>query len=145
MKKVLLFSTLLIAIVLTGCSSKDVKVLDCNQSLTASGYTQDINVHAEYEGDNIVYYSLRYDMDLSSVSESELSQFNNQDLCALVKANMSAHSNAITNCKHKIENKHLILTADYDLDILLSEATKKVTIDELKVQLENQRYSCIIK
>ncbi len=143
MKKVLFVCSFLLAIVLTGCSKKDV--LDCNQSLTTGGFKQDINMHAEYDKEDLVYYALRYDMDLSSYGETEIAQVNSQDMCAMVKAGMSSYSNALTNCKQKIEDKHLVITADYDLDVLKGMSTKKVTIAELKSELEKQNYSCIIK
>lgn len=144
MKKVLLFSALLVAMVLTGCSGNK-RYLDCNQSLTTGGYKQDVNLHAKFDGEDIVDYGIRYDMDLSAYSDTERLGINSQDMCSMAAASMGNYENAIINCKQRIENKHLVITADYNLKVLLSVADGKPTIESLKTQLEKQNYACIIK
>ena len=145
MKKIFVFSLILFVVALTGCSNGNSKYLDCNQSVTNSGIKSDVNIHGTFEGEDIVDYGIRYDMDLSSYSDIYIKAIETQDMCTSVKSAMSSYSNSITNCKQKIENKHLVITADYDLKVLLEAATKKPTIESLKTELEKQNYACIIK
>ena len=137
-KGLLLFSTLLAVVLLTGCSGS-VTRLTCSQ--TVSGVN--VKMLADFKSDELTYLGLQYDMDLSAYSDSQINLLKDQDMCSSVKASMAGYTNAFTNCKQNIENKNLKITADFDLDKLTDGLSRKTNIEEAKVQLEKQGYSCV--
>ena len=159
MKKVLLFSAICIAMLLTGCSKdgnnnplddnglfngitgKNEKRLVCNQKVQ----TVDVDMYADFSGDELTYLGLKYEMDLSSYTDAQIDLIKKQDMCSTVKQSMSNYTNAFTNCKQGIENKILVITADFDLDKLVTgDIKKEAKIEDVKAGLEKQNYSCTI-
>lgn len=143
MKKILLFSLLFIALFITGCGS-DVgagKKLVCNQKVQ----TVDVDMIADFNGDELTYLGLKYEMDLSDYTDYQIELIGSQDMCSTVKTSMAAYTNSFTNCKQKVENKILIITADFDLDKLISgDIKKEAKIEDVKTALEKQNYKCTI-
>lgn len=146
MKKVLLLGVLLVSVFLTGCNGglggKAKKELVCNQKVQ----TVEVIMISDFEDDVMTYFGLKYDMDLSAYNDSQIDLVGKQDMCSVVEKSMASYTNSLTNCKQKIENKRLIITADFDLDKLISSDIKKeANINEMKKALEKQSYSCIIQ
>ena len=155
MKKILLFSMLLLAIVLTGCGSNTNnqnsggndepvlagKRLVCSQKVQ----TVDVNMIADFKENELTYLGLKYEMDLSGYTDVQIKAIGEQDMCSTVKKSMSSYTDAFTNCKQKLENKTLLITADFDLDKLVgADISKNTSIDVAKASLEKQNYSCTI-
>ena len=143
MKKLLLVGVLCITLLLTGCgnSNSDTKRLSCSQKVQ----TVDVNMYADFAGDILTYLGLKYEMDLSAYTDAQVELVGKQDMCSTVKASMSSYTNAFTNCKQKIDNKVLIITADFDLDKLVTgDIKKEAKIEDVKAGLEKQNYKCTI-
>ena len=150
MKKVLLLGVLLVSVFLTGCDGikdiipggKDSKELVCSQKVQ----TVEVIMISDFEGDVMKYFGLKYDMDLSAYNAAQINLIKDQDMCGVVEKSMASYTNSLTNCKQKIENKKLIITADFDLNKLMSSDIKKeANINEVKKALEKQNYSCVVQ
>lgn len=140
-KVVLLFSMMFVALLLTGCEDEGVTRLLCTQRVQ----TVDVDMIADFKGDELTYLGLKYTMDLSGYSDAQIKAIDALDMCTNVKNSMSTYTNAFTNCKESIENKVLLITADFDLDKLTSSDLKKETsIEEAKTGLEKQGYTCTV-
>ena len=158
MKKILLFTTLFMAFLLTGCGNDNSafgnyndsdstpvpvnsKRLLCEQKVQ----TVDVDMIADFENDELTYLGLKYEMDLSQYNDLQINAIKSQDMCGTVKASMSGYTNSFTNCKQSVENKKLLITADFDLDKLVgSDISRKTNIEDAKSGLEKQNYSCTI-
>ncbi len=161
MKKVLLFSIACVALLLTGCSGKGesngsngntatptptptpvpVQRLVCSQNVQSVI----VNMIADFDNDELTYLGLKYEMDLSAYSDAQINAIKAQDMCGTVKASMQSYTNAFTNCKQGVENKSLLITADFDLDKLASGGlSEKTTLAEAKKELEKQGYKCSV-
>ena len=65
-------------------------------------------------------------------------------MCSVVKTNMSTFATAFGNCKQTIENKVLVITADFDLNkIVTSENKSQTSKEEMISSLEKQGYKCV--
>ena len=154
MKKIFLYSTLLIALFLTGCgnssdlenknlpdTSTNVKRLVCIQKVQ----TVDVDMIADFNDEELTYLGLKYEMDLSSYTSAQIDLIKKQDMCNTVKQSMSTYANSFTNCKQDVVDKKLLITADFDLDKLVgSDLSRKTSIETAKKELEKQNYSCTI-
>ena len=151
MRKVLLFSLVFITLLVTGCGEgnnslfpkvENTKHLVCSQKVQ----TVDVEMLADFEDDVLTSLGLKYEMDLKAYTDAQIEVINKQDMCKTVKQSMSSYSNAFTNCKQSIENKVLIITADFELDKLaIGDIKKEAKIDDIKAGLEKQNYSCEVK
>ncbi len=155
MKKSLLFLAIVLTFVLTGCGNdnsnplniEDNKKVDNKQHLICSQKVQtvDVDMIADFDDDVLTYLGLKYEMDLSSYTDIQIDAIKAQDMCTTVKQTMSSYTNAFTNCKQSIENKNLIITADFDLDKLITgDIKKEAKISDVKSGLESQNYTCTI-
>ena len=137
MKKICLFTTLVaILLLVTGCGSKNELV--CSQSV--SGVKVDMILN--FKDDKVDAMGLKYTMDLSNYSDAQISAISAQNLCSTVQAAMGTYSSAFTNCKQKMENKDLIITADFDLAKIPGGTEVNSTRDEIVKSLESQGYKC---
>jgi len=154
-KKSLLFLAIVLTFVLTGCGNdnsnplniEDNKKVDNKQHLICSQKVQtvDVDMIADFDDDVLTYLGLKYEMDLSSYTDIQIDAIKAQDMCTTVKQTMSSYTNAFTNCKQSIENKNLIITADFDLDKLITgDIKKEAKISDVKSGLESQNYTCTI-
>ena len=161
MKKILLFSTIFMALLLTGCGKEKT---DGNNPLDIGGIptdnivvkeeklvcsqkvqTVDVDMIADFKGDELTYLGLKYEMDLSEYNDAQIKAVGAQNMCDSVKKAMSSYTESFTNCKQSIENKILIITADFDLDKLISgDIKKEAKIEDIKASLEKQNYVCSI-
>ena len=138
MKKVLF--ALIALLLVTGCGGSTKRLL-CSQKVQ----TVDVDMIADFKGDELTYLGLKYEIDLTSYTDAQVELVGKQDMCSTVKASMSSYTNAFTNCKQKIDNKILVITADFDLDKLVgADISKKTSIEEAKKELEKQNYSCTV-
>lgn len=135
----ILFGALFAMVLLTGCSSKETRLI-CTQ--TVQGV--DVKMIADFASDELTYLGLEYNMDLSAYNDTQIDYLNKQDMCSTVKASMSSYSNAFTNCKQNVANKNLKITADFDLDKLTTGLSRKTSVEEAKAELEKQSYSCTV-
>ena len=124
----------------TGCGGSTKKLV-CSQKVQ----TVDVQMLADFKGEELVSLGLKYEMDLSAYSDAQVGLIGAQDMCTTVKASMASYTNAFTNCKQKIENKVLIITADFDLNKLLTgDIKKEAKFDEVKASFEKQNYKCTV-
>ena len=153
MKKLMFLSTLLFAIVLTGCSNNQnsggndkpvqvIKRLTCSQKVQT---VVDVNMIADFNDSGLAYLGFEYKMELGSYTDEQIKAIGAVDMCGTVKATLGTLKDAFTNCKQSVENKALNITADFDLNKLVgSDISKTTSIDTAKEQLEKQNYSCTI-
>ena len=162
MKKILLFSTLVVALLITGCGKDNKEAEGLNELVTTPTptvapannkrllceqkvQTVDVDMIADFEEDELTYLGLKYEMDLSQYTDAQINAIKAQDMCATVKASMATYTDSFTNCKQSIENKMLLITADFDLDKLVgTDLSRKTSIELAKAELEKQNYSCTI-
>ena len=144
MKKYLLVIGLSCLLVLTGCGKKDEKRLVCSQKVL----TVNVDMIADFKGDNLEALGLKYTMDLSEYNDAQIKAVSDQDMCASVKASMSASGlgEAFTNCKQGVNNKILEITADFDLDKMVGDdLSKETNVEEATKELEKQGYTCKVQ
>ena len=136
MKKVCLFTTLVaILLLVTGCGKNEVV---CTQSV--SGVKVDMILN--FNGDKVDAMGLKYTMDLSNYSDAQVDAIKSQNLCSTVQAAMGTYSTAFTNCKQNMENKNLVITADFDLEKVPGMKEDNSTKEEIIKSLESQGYKC---
>ena len=142
MKKYLLVGVLLATLLLTGCGgSANTKRLLCTQKVQ----TVDVNMIADFEGDLLTYLGLKYEMDLTQYTDAQIELIGKQDMCSVVKTSMANYTSAFTNCKQSVDSKVLIITADFDLDKLITgDIKKEAKIEDVQAGLEKQNYKCTI-
>ena len=119
---------------LTGCGGGASK-LTC--TINQSGV--DATINANFDGNKVKDMSLRYDMDLSSYSDSQISLLEKQDYCKSIKASMSQFE--LSNCKQDISGKALKVTADIDIS-KMSDSDLTGSPSETKKALEKMGFSC---
>lgn len=126
-------------LITSGCVFNRNQKLVCKQ--TSQGV--DIQFNVGFKGNTIDTMDFSYDMDLSSYSDLQINAIKGQDFCNIVKKSMSQYSNAFTNCNQNIENKHLNVTAAFDVDKLANNVLDKLTSPKsAKSDLEKQGYTC---
>ena len=144
MKKYLFVIGLSCLLVLTGCGKKEEKRLICSQKVL----TVNVDMIADFKGDNLEALGLKYTMDLSEYNDAQIKAVSDQDMCASVKASMSASGlgEAFTNCKQGVNNKILEITADFDLDKMVGDdLSKETNVEEATKELEKQGYTCKVQ
>ena len=138
--KICLVAVTMVAILITsGC------VLNKNQKLVCKQTSQgvDIQFNVGFKGNTIESMDFSYDMDLASYSDLQINAIKGQDFCNIVKNSMSQYSNAFTNCNQNIENKHLSVTAAFDINKLANNVLDKLASPKAaKSDLEKQGYTC---
>ena len=136
MKKKLMGAALFLCgvLCLTGCGGGSSK-LTC--TISQSGV--DITLNAGFDGNKVKDMSLRYDMDLSSYSDTQVSLLEKQDYCKSIKASMSQFE--LKNCQQKIANKALKVTSDIDVS-KMSDSDLTGSPEETKKALEKMGFSC---
>lgn len=156
MKKILYgVMVLVLGVALTGCSfSKDVveKVkkevkseLDCKQSLEQSGIKIDIDFNVDFLGNVIDDIDFSYDMDLTQFNDAQIEAVSKTDLCSTVKNAMSDYKEAITGCEQNIENKHMIVELDMDVNKVAKTPFQKISKpSDAKEELEKGGYTCTL-
>lgn len=152
-----------LAIMLTGCSltknAKSVKntiekrikteskaELDCKQQVTESGLAVDIDFNVDFVNNIIKDIDFSYDMDLSSYNDQQVEAVSNTDLCTVVKDAMPTYKDAFTDCKQRVENKHILIESELDIDKIAKNELEKISKPEAaKKDLEEQGYKCTIE
>lgn len=124
-----------------GCVNQEKKIV-CTQ--TASGV--DITFNVDFKGNTVESMDFKYDMDLSKYSDTQIEAVGKKDFCDVVKGSMTAYKDAFKNCDQKIEDKHLLVVSDLDVDkIASSEKDKMGSPEATKTALEKQGYNCTIE
>lgn len=127
-------------LLLTGCENKST--LKCNMS--QSGV--DVNFNVGFKGNKIDNMSLQYLMDVSSLSDSEVSALKGQDLCSGLKEDIDEFKEAFTDCKQNLEDKKLSIDATFDVNKIAGDQLSKMqTPEDAKKDLENSGYTCKIE
>ena len=141
MKKICLVAvSAFMILMLCGCGK--TQVLSCTQ--TPEGTVAKFEM--TFKGEVVKKMHYDYDTDLSTFSDETIDAFKKQDFCSMTKENLSQYKDAFDGCKQEIKDKHLILSAEFDVTkVSGEEAGKKVTIEETKVQFEAQGFACTIK
>ena len=152
-----------LAIMLTGCSltknAKSVKntiekrikteskaELDCKQQVTESGLAVDIDFNVDFVNNIIKDIDFTYDMDLSSYNDQQVEAVSNTDLCTVVKDAMPTYKDAFTDCKQRVENKHILIESELDIDKIAKNQLEKMSKPEAaKEELEKEGYTCTIE
>ena len=160
MKKIFIgLMTLVLAVMLTGCSFtekakeavKKVKTpvkaeLNCKQTVTQSGIGVAIDFDIEFVDNVIKDIDFSYDMDLTSYNDQQVEAVSKTDLCTVVKDAMSNYKNAFTDCNQKVENKHMIIESELDIDKIAKNQLEKMSKPEAaKEELEKEGYTCTIE
>ena len=137
MKRAVLFSSLFLALILTGCGNS--KKLVCSQKVS---YVN-VDTHMEFKDDILSKMWLEEKLDLTSFSDTQITELENSNICDEVKKSIPQFSEAFTNCKHNISNKTLTVNANIDIDLLYKNSDKKqVKYDEAKSNYESQGFTC---
>ena len=132
----------LVVLISSGCGLSKNQNLVCKQ--TASGV--DIQFNVGFKGNMVSSMDFSYDMDLSSYSDLQINAIKGQDFCNVVKSSMSEYSNAFTNCNQNIEDKHLKVSAAFDVNKITKNVLDKFTSPKAtKTELEKQGYVCEFK
>ena len=157
MKKGLLLGMLISLLLITGCgkdddnkngngiNNLDIIVKEERLVCTQKVQTIDVNMIADFKQDELTYLGLKYEMDLSEYNDAQIAAIGAQDMCSTVKASMSTYTDAFTNCKQSVVNKVLVITADFDLNKLITgDIKREAKIEDVKAGLEKQNYVCTI-
>ena len=143
MKKIKICSVILVALfvlVLSGCGAK--KTLEC----TANSSGVDITFLVGFEGNTIKTMDFGYDMDLSAYNDTQVNAIAAEDLCPTVKSSMPDYKDAFSKCDQKLDGKHLLIDAAFDVDKLAKSYLDKIsTPDNFKTEMEKSGYTCKIK
>lgn len=152
-----------LAIMLTGCSltknaksvkntiekrvkTEDKAELDCKQQVTESGLAVDIDFNVDFVNNIIKDIDFTYDMDLSSYNDQQVEAVSNTDLCTVVKDAMPTYKDAFTDCKQRVENKHILIESELDINKIAKNELEKISKPEAaKKDLEEQGYKCTIE
>ena len=138
---VLLVGVFALIFLSTGCGSKEAKLV-CTQ--TSSGV--DITFNVDFKGNIIKAMDFGYDMDLSKYSDAQIKAIEKQDFCSSVKRSMSEYKDAFNNCEQSVKEKHLQVSAKFDVDKIAKNVLDKMTSPEnAKKELEKENYKCTIK
>lgn len=144
MKKVV--SVLLVfifAICLTGCGNKK-QTLECKRN--ESGV--DITLFTGFKGNEVVSMGINYYSNLSKYTDEEITSFEKQDFCEVVKSGMQQYKDSFKECKDKIDKTKKDLNVDIDIDVdklAKNKSDKMSDIKSMKESFEAQGYSCTIK
>ena len=140
-KGILVFSVFAFSLLfLTGCNEK--ATLKC--TMNTNGVDTYFNVG--FNGNKIENMDLKYSMDVSSYSDSQIDILKEQDLCSGLKSDMDEFKDAFANCEQKLEDKKLNITANFDVNkISTSQLSKMQTPEAAKKDLENSGYKCTIE
>ncbi|MBE6160858.1 MAG: hypothetical protein E7158_01375 [Firmicutes bacterium] len=137
MRKSKILVVALVVLLTTGCG-KETKLV-CKQ--TASGV--DVTFNIGFKGNEVKTMDFKYDMDLSDYTDKQIETVEKQDFCELVKSSMDEFSDAFKNCEKKVEDKHLFVTSDLEVDkIAKDEKDKMGSPEDTKKELEKQGYKC---
>lgn len=137
MKKSKILVAALVVLLTTGCG-KETKLV-CKQS--QSGV--DVTFNVGFKGNEVTSMDFKYDMDLSSYSDKQIEAIEEQDFCDIVKSSMSGYEDAFTKCDKKVENKHLLVNSELDVDkVAKDEKDKMGSPKDTKKELEKQGYKC---
>lgn len=140
MKKIyLLFIAVVVLLITTGCLPAKEKRLVCKQN--ASGV--DVTFNINFKGNTIEKMDFSYDVDMSTRDQKSIDIVAKQDFCSVVKSSMKDYASAFISCNQNVENKHLVVNAELDVDRLAGNAINKETSpNAAKGELEKQSYVC---
>lgn len=123
------------------------KKLVCTQSRTESGISGLVTYTSTFDNETLSGMNVGYDFDYSAIPDSQFVSVSQLDFCAKLKEEQSSQ-NIFTNstCNQRVENKHVILDIELDLDSLsISDKAEYLSIDTAKVALESAEYECKIE
>lgn len=130
---------LLVTLVVTGCFAAGRKKLVCKQN--ANGV--DVTFNIDFNGNTIEKMYFSYDVDMTSRDQTAIDLISKQDFCTIVKNSMKEYTTSFANCNQNVDNKHLIVNAELDVDKLAGNAiNKKTSPKAAKSELEKQQYTC---
>ena len=133
---------MLVAVVaVTGCGSAKKKLV-CTTKVSGV----DVTFNVSFEGKKVKGMDFAYDMDLSSYSDAQIKAIGEQELCPSVKQAFTGYQDAFEDCKQKIDNKHLKVTANLNVNKLSSDVKDSmVSPEKAKEGLEKTGFTCTIK
>ena len=138
--KLLIGVCAMVLLLSTGCGKK--QTVACK--IESDGMFVGLNVN--YKGDDVDSMDMKYEIDLSSLSDSEVKAYEKEDLCKALKSDMDELKGGFKNCKQKVEKKKLTVTADIDVKKISKDELKKVEKPETaKKDLEKSGYKCTIE
>ena len=142
MRKMLIGVSLIALTLTTGCFASKEKNLVCTTNV--SGIKIEFNI--KFKGNIVKNMDFSYDMDLSSYSESQIDLVKAKDFCPTIKQSMPDYSFAFKDCNQKLENKHLIVASEIDVDKIANSTKDKMgSPTKTKEALEKTGYSCSFK
>lgn len=141
MKKILLFSILLISLFICGCDNN--KKVVCSNKISKDGINIDVLMTGDFVSNKLNSLSLQYMMDLSGYSDSQIKTISDLDMCSSVESSMKEYVGDFKDCKQSIEEKKLVITAIFDISKLSNlDINSKTTSDEFINSLKKQDYTC---
>ena len=137
MKKVGYVVVVMLLLVLTGCG-KTTK-MTCKLSQTGV----DLDYNLEFNGNMLSKMSLKYVMDLSNYTDTQIEAVGKQDFCNVLKDSMSQYKEGFENCNQKIEDKNMIVYTDINPDKVTNSVLDKMgSVEDTKKALEDIGYKC---
>ena len=138
MKKILsLVAILGVVFCLTGCGNKP-STLVCTQKISSVN----VELTSNFIGKEIKSMALKYNMDLSSYSDTYLKAIEKQDFCSSVQKAMTQFT--LIDCSQKVEDKQLLVTSGIDLG-KINKSDLVGSPEATKTALEKQGYTCTLK
>lgn len=136
-KGLIILSIFAMVFVLTGCGNKP-STLTCTMKVSSVN----VELTANFTGKKVTAMGMKYDMDVSNYSDSTIDSIAKQNYCSTVQKSMSAFT--LTDCKQKVEDKHVIVTSGIDLN-KMDKSQLVGSPEETKKALETQGYTCTLK
>ena len=140
MKKGIISAILVICAVfcLAGCGNKP-STLTCTQKVS----TVEVELTANFVGNNVKAMSMKYEMDFSNYSDTLVNTLASKDYCSTVKSAMGSQF-TLTDCKQNLEGKKLVITSGIDITTF-SKSDLSGSPSATKSALEQQGYTCTLK
>ena len=121
------------------------KVLSCSKVDSSDDFYGISTISLTYDNEDIASITMVLDIDLSAYNDEVVEKFSEMDLCNEMKDSISSFQGATKSCDQKVEDKHIIVNIDIDID-KISESEKATinNIDATKVKFEDDDYKCSI-
>ena len=134
---------LLLIIMVVGCSRNVVnKKLDCEQKIGE----MDFELIMDFDGNRIGNIDFKCTSDLSKYNEKQINAIKEKDLCKTVRETMKGFENSFISCDQEISDNKLLISSKLDTNKITSNGIREVgSIEEGKILLENDGYTCTIK
>ena len=142
-KRIMIFSVIIFIVLLTTACDRNT-TLKC----TVSTDEYDLNLIYGFDGRILKTMGLQYIIDVSAYSDKEIKLLEQQDYCNYIKLheNFIEFSEAFEKCEQKLDNKKIVIDADFDINKVPSEELSKMqSYHDAKKELESSGYKCTLE